>query len=80
MDYWKENWFIWNITKIRRPQRDALIFLLGVTILHEYVNYGDNIDGIDQPGEEGLLFEIATYGETIWLNNAQDVLIKWQQD
>lgn len=60
------------------PEGDSLAFLLGVTILHEYVHLGDFVDGIDQPGEEGLLFEQATYGETIWLNNAGDVLIKWQ--
>jgi hypothetical protein len=60
------------------PGGDSLAFLLGVTILHEYVHLGDFVDGIDQPGEEGLLFEQATYGETIWLNNAGDVLIKWQ--
>lgn len=60
------------------PQGDSMAFLLGVTILHEYVHLGDFVDDIDQPGEEGLLFEQATYGETIWLNNAGDVLIKWQ--
>jgi hypothetical protein len=60
------------------PEGDSLAFLLGVTILHEYVHLGDFVDGIDQPGEEGLLFEQAAYGETIWLNNAGDVLIKWQ--
>jgi hypothetical protein len=60
------------------PEGDSLAFLLGVTILHEYVHLGDFVDGIDQPGEEGLLFEQATYGETIWLSNAGDVLIKWQ--
>lgn len=60
------------------PEGDSLAFLLGVTILHEYVHLGDFVDGIDQPGEEGLLFEQATYGETIWLNNAGEVLIKWQ--
>lgn len=60
------------------PGGDSLAFLLGVTILHEYVHLGDFVDGIDQTGEEGLLFEQATYGETIWLNNAGEVLIKWQ--
>ena len=58
------------------PEGDSLAFLLGVSILHEYVHLGDYVDGIDQPGEEGLLFEQATYGESIWINNAGDVLIK----
>jgi hypothetical protein len=62
------------------PQGNSLAFLLGVTILHEYVHYGDNMDGIDQPGEEGLLFEEATYGEAIWLKNAGDMLVRWQNN
>lgn len=58
------------------PEGDALSFLIGVTILHEYVHLGDFVDGIDQPGEEGILFEEATYGESIWIDNAGNVLIK----
>lgn len=60
------------------PQGNALAFLLGVTILHEYVHLGDFVDGNDQPGEEGILFEEATYGESIWIDNAERVLIKWE--
>lgn len=60
-------------------QGDSLAFLLGVTILHEYVHLGDFVDGIDQPGEEGILFEEATYGESIWIDNAQNVLLKWKE-
>lgn len=60
------------------PQGNALAFLLGVTILHEYVHLGDNEDGEDQEGEEGIQFEEATYGESVWLNNAGDILIKWE--
>ncbi|MCH7559811.1 MAG: hypothetical protein IIC67_00320 [Thaumarchaeota archaeon] len=51
-----------------------ICFLVGVTILHEYVHYGDNIDGVDYPGEEGQLFEIDVYGQTVWRHNAQIIL------
>jgi hypothetical protein len=35
---------------------------LGLNILHETVHWGDNLDGVDFPGEEGDLFELAVYG------------------
>lgn len=40
--------------------------LLEATILHELVHWGDWKDGVDQPHEEGNVFEIAAYGYMIW--------------
>lgn len=34
---------------------------LGVNILHEMVHWGDNLDGVDRPGEEGDEFEQLVY-------------------
>ncbi|EPR74065.1 hypothetical protein ADIWIN_0874 [Winogradskyella psychrotolerans RS-3] len=53
---------------------NSFAFLVGVTILHEYVHYGDNLDGTDYPGEEGQLFEEDVYGQTVWRSNAQTIL------
>jgi hypothetical protein len=48
---------------------DAYLFFLGVTVLHEYVHYGDyqNGNNYDYPAtaEEGDLFEIQVYGEDV---------------
>lgn len=55
-------------------EKDALLFYLGTTILHEYVHYGDNQDGVDYPGEEGQLFEILVYGENVTSTNAALIL------
>lgn len=53
---------------------DAFAFLIGVTLLHEYVHLGDNLDGIDYDGEEGLLFEQDVYGQSVWRDNAETIL------
>jgi hypothetical protein len=56
---------------------DAFAFLMGVTVLHEYVHYGDynyNGDHWQYPQEEGLLFEIDVYGQTVWIQNAEIIL------
>lgn len=37
-------------------------YLLGVTLLHELVHWGDDRDGVDRPGEEGWEFEQVVYG------------------
>lgn len=34
---------------------------LGVNVLHEMVHWGDNLDGVDRPGEEGDEFEMLVY-------------------
>lgn len=54
-----------NLEKAKGADRDAYLFLVGVTILHEYVHYGDDQDGVDYPGEEGNLFETAAYGQVV---------------
>lgn len=59
---------------ITQYQKDALLFYLGTTILHEYVHYGDNLDGTQYPGEEGQLFEILVYGENVTSENASLIL------
>lgn len=53
---------------------DAFSFLVGVTVLHEYVHFRDNSDGVDYPGEEGSLFEKDAYGQIVWRSNASIIL------
>lgn len=56
---------------------NAFAFLIGVTVLHEYVHYGDynyNGDTWQYPQEEGLLFENDVYGQSVWISNAEIVL------
>jgi hypothetical protein len=47
--------------------REAFLFFLGVTVLHEYVHYGDYLNGNNYkyPEEEGDLFETRVYGEDV---------------
>jgi len=56
-------------------QEDGLLFYLGVVLLHEYVHYADNSDGIDYPGEEGEIFEFRVYGENINTSTAQWLIL-----
>jgi hypothetical protein len=63
-------------SKGRGNLADSFSFLMGVTILHEYVHFGDNYDGKDYPGEEGSLFETDVYGQTVNRTNAQLILEK----
>src|SRR5262245_45012773 len=42
-----------------------LVYLAGVTLLHELVHWADDRDGIQTDGEEGKRFEIAVYGKVI---------------
>ncbi|MFS4493186.1 DUF6443 domain-containing protein [Maribacter sp. 2308TA10-17] len=59
---------------------DVYLLLIAVTILHEYVHYGDDQDGIDYPDEEGDLFEIDVYGEDIGdYDSAKKVFDQWQK-
>tara|TARA_R110002050_G_scaffold57866_7_gene130242 strand:- start:30043 stop:31839 length:1797 start_codon:yes stop_codon:yes gene_type:complete len=59
-----------------QSQEDAFLFFLGTTILHEYVHYGDNQDGVEfRAGvEEGNLFEFLIYGENVNPTNAIFIL------
>ena len=49
----------------RRAARAGNVYLVGVTLLHELVHWGDDQDGIDRPGEEGEEFERLIYGSVI---------------
>jgi len=62
-------------------RREALLFRLAQTLLHEYVHYGDAQDGDDQPGEEGDNFDLAAYGFDIEsIADAKKVLEQWKQE
>ncbi|TGO03419.1 hypothetical protein PN36_06610 [Candidatus Thiomargarita nelsonii] len=45
--------------------RAGAVPALGVNILHEMVHWGDNLDGVDRPGEEGDEFEMLVYGRNL---------------
>jgi hypothetical protein len=49
----------------RKTAKNRDVFLVGVTILHELVHYGDDQDSIDHPDEEGEVFERMVYGAVI---------------
>lgn len=49
----------------RKVARAGNVYLVGVTLLHELVHWGDDQDGIDRPGEEGNEFERLAYGAVI---------------
>jgi len=49
----------------KRVSRAGNVYLVGVTLLHELVHWGDDQDGIDRPGEEGSEFERLIYGSVI---------------
>jgi len=49
----------------KRVVRAGNAYLIGITLLHELVHWGDDQDGIDRPGEEGAEFERLVYGAVI---------------
>ncbi len=51
--------------KGKRIARAGNVYLVGVTLLHELVHWGDDQDGVDRPGEEGSEFERLVYGSVI---------------
>lgn len=55
---------------------DAFIFWVGTTLLHEFIHFGDWADGIQNTGEEGVLFEQDTYGQNVTSFNMVDILLK----
>lgn len=57
-----------------QDEKDAFLFYLGTTILHEYVHYGDFQDGVQLPFEEGIRFELYVYGENVNSENATLIL------
>lgn len=52
-----------------QANRDAFLFFLGTTVLHEYVHYGDYLNGDNYrypaTAEEGDLFETQVYGTDV---------------
>lgn len=57
--------------------RHATAFLLAVTILHEFIHFGNYISGYDTNGNEmGNIFEYETYGFTITHLNAGYYIIQ----
>lgn len=50
----------------KKAARAGNVYLVGVTLLHELVHWGDDQDGIDRPGEEGEEFESRVYGNVIF--------------
>jgi len=56
--------------------KKATSFLLAVTLLHEYVHYGDYLSGMEFPGEEGTEFERGVFGIVVDQTNAYDIFIK----
>lgn len=50
---------------VRRTSSGKPVYLVGVTLLHELVHWGDDKDGVDRPGEEGEEFERKVYGTVI---------------
>lgn len=49
----------------RKVARAGNVYLVGATLLHELVHWGDDKDGIDRPGEEGEEYERLVYGSVI---------------
>lgn len=73
------------LEKAKGKDRDYLLFLVAVTILHEYVHYGDDQDGVDYTGavgsgEEGNAFEIMAYGKVIGKKESKDLINKYLED
>lgn len=51
---------------LRKTLSGKLVFLVGVTILHELTHWADDQDGVQATvGEEGNLYEIDVYGKVI---------------
>jgi len=48
-----------------RRARAGNVYVVGVTLLHELIHWGDNLDGIDRLNEEGEEFERLVYGSVI---------------
>ena len=50
---------------LKKTKSGHLVYLVGVTLLHELTHWADDQDGIDTEGEEGEHFENAIYGKVI---------------
>ena len=66
------------LEKAEGKDRDYLLFLTAVTILHEYVHYGYIENKVQNDAvEEGYDFERDAYGKVIDRKNHREVLDKW---
>ncbi|NGP87297.1 hypothetical protein [Fodinibius halophilus] len=61
-------------TTIGSSLADSFSFLVGVTILHEYVHFSEWRDESWNSPESGILFEKDVYGQTVWRDNASLIL------
>jgi len=52
-------------------EKRNLKFLTAVTVIHEHTHYGDDQNGIDTPGEEGNMLEIASFNRVVNDANAE---------
>lgn len=50
---------------LRKTAAGKLVYLVGVTLLHELTHWADDQDGVDTAGEEGELYEKDVYGKVI---------------
>ena len=50
---------------LKKTKSGDLVYLVGVTLLHELTHWADDQDGTDTVGEEGEHFENAVYGKVI---------------
>ena len=50
---------------LRKTATGKLVYLVGVTLLHELTHWADDQDGVDTVGEEGELYEKDVYGKVI---------------
>lgn len=58
---------------------EATNFLLAVTVLHEFVHYGNYLTGFDPEGNEsGELFENSVYGMVITRSNAGQYILQFK--
>lgn len=49
----------------RRLKNGKYVFVLGVKLLHELTHWVDDLDGQDNPAEEGEEFEKRIYGDVV---------------
>lgn len=61
-----------NANNLSGEDQSNLIFLIAVSILHEDVHRGDDVDGVDNPEEEGEKFEEEAFGESVQNYNSGD--------
>lgn len=74
-----ENYVLGLEQVVLQSTLEATNFLLAVTVLHEFVHYGNYLTGYDPAGNEaGELFENSVYGIIINKYNAYEYIISLQ--